>query len=84
MTARKVRLSYDFFLDFLRENSCEHQFKVAFERQNTNLIMDERLWEMLSPDEALFGFIFNWAVTAEGRDYWKDIDEKWYKKVTNI
>lgn len=84
MIARKKRISYDFFLDFLQENSCERQFKTAFECQNANLVMDNRLWEMLSPDEALFGFIFNWADTAEGRDYWKEIDEKWYQTVKNL
>ena len=39
--------------------------------------MDANLWDILGGDEYFLSRAFDWSVTSQGRDFWKDIDEKW-------
>lgn len=73
-------ISYSEFLTFLRENHCESQFTRAFHDQNGCHFMDEGLWNLLAPDETFFCNAFTWADTAEGREYWRKIDDLWFER----
>jgi hypothetical protein len=46
--------------------------------------MDVNLWEILGGDEYIFGRIFDWEHTPQGREFWAKIDEKWYSFSTSI
>ena len=69
---------YKIFRQFLRDNDCERQFDAAFYEQCGANRLDEGLAEILVIDEAFLGRCFDWRKTAEGRPFWKAIDEKWY------
>ena len=43
-------------------------------------MLDETLADILVIDEGFFGRVFRWDLTPEGREFWKDIDDKWWKK----
>lgn len=70
---------YNRFRDFLRENGCEEAFDRAFAAYNHCAVLDLNLWELLGTDESLFGWCFDWSETVEGREYWKEIDRKWFE-----
>ena len=73
-------ISYQTFTEFLQRNDCEDAFNQAFFEQNGYTRMDERLWNILDPDECFLNQSLNWSKTAQGREFWKAIDEKWYKE----
>lgn len=73
-------ISFDEFEEFLRRNNCESQFERAFYLQNGGNRIDPRLWEILEPDECFFNVALDWSRTPEGREYWKRIDELWYRE----
>ena len=75
-----AEISYETFTEFLRRNDCEDAFNQAFYEQNGYTRMDERLWDILDPDECFFNQCLNWSRTPQGRDYWMAIDEKWYRE----
>lgn len=74
---------YQTFRKFLRENSCERQFDRAFYTQCGANVLDETLADILVIDEAFFGRVFRWDKTAEGREFWEDIDRKWWNAFTS-
>ena len=39
--------------------------------------MDANLWDILGGDEYFLSRAFDWSATSQGRDFWKDISEKW-------
>ena len=39
--------------------------------------------ELLGTDESLFDWCFDWSETVEGREYWKEIDRKWFEVCLN-
>ena len=59
------------------ENGCLKEFDLEFERQNPGYHMDANLWDILGGDEYFLSRAFDWSVTSQGRDFWKDISEKW-------
>ena len=71
---------YQTFRRFLRDNDCERQFDAAFYEQCRANVLDETLADILVIDEAFFGRVFRWDLTPEGREFWRDIDDKWWKK----
>ena len=71
-------ISYETFSTFLTESGCANQFDIEFERQNPGYHMDANLWDILGGDEYFLSRVFDWSVTSQGRDFWKDISEKWY------
>lgn len=75
-----AEISYSRFLEFLQRNDCEEAFNRAFYEQNGYNRMDERLWDILDPDECFFNQCLNWSKTREGKEFWKEIDEKWYRE----
>ena len=70
-------ISYETFSTFLTESGCANQFDIEFERQNPGYHMDANLWDILGGDEYFLSRAFDWSVTSQGRDFWKDISEKW-------
>jgi len=70
---------YSVFRQFLRDNGCEEQFDSAFHTQCGANVLDEALAEILVIDESFINRCFDWSSTAEGRQFWKNLDEKWWK-----
>lgn len=75
-----MKISYNEFLSFLKENDCLEQFIAAFYEQNGCTYMDERLWDIMEADECFFNQAFTWSKTREGRTYWLRIDDLWSEK----
>ena len=71
--------AYKIFRKFLRDNDCEQQFDAAFYEQCGANVLDKTLADILVIDEGFFGRVFRWDVTPEGREYWKEIDMRWFK-----
>ena len=71
---------YQTFRQFLRENGCERQFDDAFYEQCGANVLDETLADILVIDEGFFGRVFRWDLTPDGREFWKDIDIKWWNR----
>ena len=69
--------TFEEFMSFLMENGCMKEFDLEFERQSPGYHLDANLWDILGGDEYFFSRAFDWSVTAQGRDFWKDISEKW-------
>lgn len=70
-------ISYETFSTFLTESGCANQFDIEFERQNPGYHMDANLWDILGGDEYFLSRAFDWSASSQGRDFWKDISEKW-------
>lgn len=66
------------FRRFLRENGCEREFDAAFYEQCGANVLDETLADILVIDEGFLGRAFRWDATPEGREFWRDIDNKWW------
>jgi len=75
---------YDIFRQFLYENDCEEQFDKAFYEQCGANVLDENLSDILVIDETFLNRCFDWTKTIEGRDFWKTIDELWWKMYLQI
>jgi len=73
-----MKTRYQQFRQFLRENNCERQFDCAFYSQCGANVLDETLADFLVIDETFINRCFDWTKTAEGRKFWKELDEKWY------
>ena len=71
---------YQTFRQFLRDNDCERQFDRVFYTQCGANVLDETLADILVIDEAFLNRCFDWSKTPEGREFWKDIDDKWWKQ----
>jgi len=69
--------TFEEFMSFLTENRCIKEFDLEFERQSPGYHLDANLWDILGGDEYFLSRAFDWSVTLQGRDFWKDIDEKW-------
>lgn len=65
------------FMSFLMENGCMKEFDLEFERQSPGYHLDANLWDILGGDEYFLSRAFDWSATSQGRDFWKDISEKW-------
>ena len=79
MTNKTMANIYQTFRQFLRDNDCERQFDTAFYVQCGAKVLGETLADILVIDEGFFGRVFRWDLTPEGREFWKDIDNKWWK-----
>ncbi len=44
--------------------------------------LDAKLWDILGGDEYIFGRIFDWEKTLQGRQFWAQIDLEWYNYST--
>ena len=71
---------YQTFRNFLRQNDCEKQFDAAFYAQCGANYLDETLAGILVIDEFFFGRCFDWSKTPEGRDFWKEVNRRWWKQ----
>lgn len=69
--------TFEEFMSFLMENGCMKEFDLEFERQSPGYHLDANLWDILGGDEYFLSRAFDWSVTLQGRDFWKDISEKW-------
>ena len=69
--------TFEEFMSFLMENGCMKEFDLEFERQSPGYHLDANLWDILGGDEYFLSRAFDWSVTSQGRDFWKDIDEQW-------
>lgn len=72
--------SYKIFRAFLRSEECEDAFDRAFYLYNDFTALDESLWEAVEA-ECVFGHAFDWSATQEGRDFWLEIDRRWYRLI---
>ena len=75
--------NYQTFRKFLRDNGCERQFDAAFYAQCGANVLDETLADILVIDECFLGRAFDWCKTPEGREFWLDIDSKWWRFFLN-
>ena len=73
---------YRIFREFLEERGCEKAFDQAFSLQNPGYVLDAALWDILGGDEYIFGRIFDWEKTLQGRQFWAQIDLEWYNYST--
>ena len=80
LTDKAMANIYQTFRRFLRDNGCERQFDAAFYEQCGANVLDETLADILVIDEGFFGRVFRWDLTPEGREFWKNIDGKWWQK----
>ena len=71
--------NYQTFRKFLRDNGFERQFDAAFYAQCGANVLDETLADILVIDECFLGRAFDWRKTPEGREFWLDIDDKWWQ-----
>lgn len=77
------KFSYEAFRTFLRNEGCEEAFDRNFEAYHPGYVMDEVISRVVGIDCGTFGRVFRWADTPEGRGYWKDIADKWWKLITS-
>ena len=70
-------IAYGTFIQFLHEKGCHKEFNEAFQAQAPGYRMDASLWDILGGDEYFLSRAFDWSATSQGRDFWKDISEKW-------
>jgi len=68
------------FRKFLRANHCEHQFDRNFYLQCGANYLDEGLASYMVIDETILNRCFDWSKTEEGKEFWKVLDDKWWKK----
>ena len=71
------------FRSFLRDRGCEREFEEALGSQFPGYRLDANLWDILGGDEFFLGRIFDWTMTAQGREYWAQIDSEWYDLAMN-
>lgn len=71
-------MDYSFFIEFLQENNCSEEFNRNFQEYNDHTSFDRQLWEAIEEKHLLFGQVFNWKESKEGRKYWSKIDAKWH------
>lgn len=67
---------YRRFRAFLRQEGCEAAFDRAFYSFNGFTHLDESLWEV-GDEEFVVAHAFDWRETAEGREFWLEIDRRW-------
>ena len=73
---------YETFICFLQEKGCLKEFNEAFEAQAQGYRFNAMLWDILGGDEYIFGRIFDWEKTLQGRQFWAQIDLEWYNYST--
>lgn len=71
-------IEYSQFRNFLEHNGYTKEFDIEFERQHPGYHMDANLWEILGADEYFLARAFDWMETAQGREFWAEVDLKWY------
>lgn len=71
-------IEYNKFRNFLEDNGYSQEFSLEFERQHPGYHLDANLWDILGGDECFLARAFDWSTTPQGRDFWKDISDKWY------
>ena len=60
------------FYDFLQKHNALEAYKRAFKTSTGRF--DARI-----PEYIPLGASFIWACTLEGHEYWKSLEEKWYR-----
>ena len=71
---------YRSFRTFLRENDYERQFDAAFYTQCGANYLDQHLADILVIDEFFFGRCFDWSKTPEGRNFWNEVNRRWWEQ----
>ncbi|MBR4851244.1 MAG: hypothetical protein IKU97_04205 [Tidjanibacter sp.] len=74
-------VTYDTFRAFLRSEGCEEAFDRAFYAHNHATAFDDRMWEAVGDKGSLFGRVFRWDSTPEGRPFWRSIDKAWHDQL---
>lgn len=80
----KAMPTYHDFRLFLREEGCSPNFDRAFEAYNDATTLDGTMWEAAADKQAFIAHAFVWAQTPEGRDFWRDIDSRWWQRCDAI
>lgn len=68
---------YSLFLEFLRSNSCEKEFRENFYSYNGFTAFCRDLWDIMVGDEYFLNRAFCWADTAQGKPYWRKLSDEW-------
>lgn len=71
------------FRAFLRECGCEREFDENFEAQHPGYYLDERLADYMVVDETLVDRCFRWDLTPQGREFWREIEMRWWRGFVN-
>ena len=83
MKKQRNEVNYDLFRRFLEAEGCRDSFDRNFEAYHPGYVVDRGILELIGIDCGIFGRIFKWDDTPEGRAYWKFIADKWFRIATN-
>lgn len=77
-----------FFYFLKKENALRHYLynlkNILGDNIQTQKIIIENVINCLSSSPfCVIDFSFNWSCTPQGKDYWSNIDIKWYKFLLN-
>ena len=75
------KVTYDFFRGFLCSEGCEEAFDRNFEAAHPGYVLDAGFARYIGIDCGTFGRVFHWADTPEGREYWKEIADRWWERI---
>ena len=75
-------VAYETIMNFLQEKGYVDVFNEAFHAQVPGYRLDAKRWFILGGDEYIFGWIFDWEKTLQGRQFWAQIDLEWYNYST--
>lgn len=67
------------FIEFLRKNSCEKEFRENFYNYNGFVVFCRGIWDIMVGDEYFLNRAFYWADTKQGKPYWRKLSDEWEK-----
>ena len=66
------------FIKFLEDNNAWENFEREFTKSERNVESYKEDCKVLKDSE--ISYAFTWSKTAEGHDYWKELNKKWRKE----
>ncbi|MBQ3043350.1 MAG: hypothetical protein IJD53_02740 [Alistipes sp.] len=78
------RPTYQDFRAFLREEGCAPNFDRAFLAYNDATAFDSVMWDAATDKQSLIAVAFVWDKTAEGREFWRNIDLRWWQRYDEL
>lgn len=76
-----MKISYQVFMDFLRDRNVENEFQRNYSDQNGGVKLTEEAWDDMDiPLEIVLGTLIDWDATPEGRRIWQRVDNYFQRK----
>ena len=66
------------FIKFLEDNNAWENFERAFTESERDVKDYKETCKVLKNSE--ISYAFTWSKTAEGRDYWEELQKKWRRE----